>query len=309
MKEKKKSKVQRNPMSSKKVQLSYTIMLLPGFIWIFLFSIVPMFGVIMAFQDFSPNRGFFRSDWVGLENFEYLMRLSEAKKVLVNTLIIAGGKLILNLLIPITFAILLNECRNLKYKKLVQTIVYLPHFISWVILANIISNIFGYDGVVNALFGLFGAEPQVFLGNPELFRGILIGTDVWKEFGYGAVIYLAALTGIDPNLYEAAAIDGAGRWQLMRHITLPSLAPTIVLMCTLSLGNILNGGFDQVFNLYNASVYSTGDIIDTWVYRMGLVNIQYSLATCAGLLKSVVSLIMISVSYACAHKFADYKIF
>ena len=237
------------------------------------------------------------------------MRLSEAKKVLVNTLIIAGGKLILNLLIPITFAILLNECRNLKYKKLVQTIVYLPHFISWVILANIISNIFGYDGVVNALFGLFGAEPQVLLGNPELFRGILIGTDVWKEFGYGAVIYLAALTGIDPNLYEAAAIDGAGRWQLMRHITLPSLAPTIVLMCTLSLGNILNGGFDQVFNLYNASVYSTGDIIDTWVYRMGLVNIQYSLATCAGLLKSVVSLIMISVSYACAHKFADYKIF
>lgn len=309
MKEKKKSKVQRNPMSSKKVQLSYTIMLLPGFVWIFLFSIVPMFGVIMAFQDFSPNRGFFRSDWVGLENFEYLMRLSEAKKVLVNTLIIAGGKLILNLLIPITFAILLNECRNLKYKKLVQTIVYLPHFISWVILANIISNIFGYDGVVNALFGLFGAEPQVLLGNPELFRGILIGTDVWKEFGYGAVIYLAALTGIDPNLYEAAAIDGAGRWQLMRHITLPSLAPTIVLMCTLSLGNILNGGFDQVFNLYNASVYSTGDIIDTWVYRMGLVNIQYSLATCAGLLKSVVSLIMISVSYACAHKFADYKIF
>lgn len=306
---KEKSKVQRNPMSSKKVQLSYTIMLLPGFVWIFLFSIVPMFGVIMAFQDFSPNRGFFRSDWVGLENFEYLMRLSEAKKVLVNTLIIAGGKLILNLLIPITFAILLNECRNLKYKKLVQTIVYLPHFISWVILANIISNIFGYDGVVNALFGLFGAEPQVFLGNPELFRGILIGTDVWKEFGYGAVIYLAALTGIDPNLYEAAAIDGAGRWQLMRHITLPSLAPTIVLMCTLSLGNILNGGFDQVFNLYNASVYSTGDIIDTWVYRMGLVNIQYSLATCAGLLKSVVSLIMISVSYACAHKFADYKIF
>ena len=292
-------------MSSKKVQLSYTIMFLPGFIWIFLFSIVPMFGVIMAFQDFSPNRGFFRSDWVGLENFEYLMRLSEAKKVLVNTLIIAGGKLILNLLIPITFAILLNECRNLKYKKLVQTIVYLPHFISWVIL----SNIFGYDGVVNALFGLFGAEPQVLLGNPELFRGILIGTDVWKEFGYGAVIYLAALTGIDPNLYEAAAIDGAGRWQLMRHITLPSLAPTIVLMCTLSLGNILNGGFDQVFNLYNASVYSTGDIIDTWVYRMGLVNIQYSLATCAGLLKSVVSLIMISVSYACAHKFADYKIF
>lgn len=299
----------KNKLKKRSAQFHYTLMVLPGFAWIFLFSIVPMFGVIMAFQDFSPNRGFFRSEWVGMENFRYLARLTEVRKVLMNTLIIAGGKLILNLIIPIVFAILLNECRNLRFKKAVQTIVYLPHFISWVILANIMSNIFGYNGVVNTLFGVFGAERQVFLGNPDIFRGILIGTDVWKEFGYGAVIYLAALTGIDPNLYEAASIDGAGRWQLMRHITLPSLAPTIVLMCTLSLGNILNGGFDQVFNMYNASVYSTADIIDTWVYRMGLVNIQYSLASCAGLLKSVVSLIMISLSYGLARKFADYRIF
>ncbi len=291
------------------LQVHYWLMVLPGFVWIFLFSVVPMVGIIMAFEDFSPSRGWFGSEWVGLENFEYLWRLSDARRVLKNTLIIAGGKLFLNLVIPIVFAILLNEVVNLRFKKVVQTIVYLPHFISWVILANIMSNIFGYQGVVNAVLGMFGTEPVVFMGEPDIFRQLLIGTDVWKEFGYGAVIYLAALTSIDPNLYEAASIDGAGRWKLIRYITLPSLIPTVVLMGTLSLGSILNGGFDQVFNMYNASVYSTADIIDTWVYRIGLVNVQYSLASCAGLLKSVVSLVLISVSYLLAHKFADYRIF
>lgn len=291
------------------VQFHYYIMLFPGFLWLFLFSIIPMVGIVMAFQNFSPSKGWFGSEWVGLENFEYLWRLGNSRKVLANTLIIACGKIILNLFIPITFAILLNEVRNTKFKKTIQTIVYLPHFISWVILAKVLSNIFGFTGVVNTVLGLFGVEPSVILGNAGIFRQLLIGTDVWKEFGYGAVIYLAALTGIDPNLYESAAIDGAGRWKSIRYITLPSLVPTIVLMTTLSLGNILNGGFDQVFNLYNASVYSTADIIDTWVYRIGLVNLQYGLASCAGLLKSVVSLIMISVSYLLAHKFADYQIF
>lgn len=291
------------------LQVHYWLMVLPGFVWIFLFSVVPMVGIIMAFEDFSPSRGWFGSEWVGLENFEYLWRLSDARRVLKNTLIIAGGKLFLNLVIPIVFAILLNEVVNLRFKKVVQTIVYLPHFISWVILANIMSNIFGYQGVVNAVLGMFGTELVVFMGEPDIFRQLLIGTDVWKEFGYGAVIYLAALTSIDPNLYEAASIDGAGRWKLIRYITLPSLIPTVVLMGTLSLGSILNGGFDQVFNMYNASVYSTADIIDTWVYRIGLVNVQYSLASCAGLLKSVVSLVLISVSYLLAHKFADYRIF
>ena len=256
------------------LQVHYWLMVLPGFVWIFLFSVVPMVGIIMAFEDFSPSRGWFGSEWVGLENFEYLWRLSDARRVLKNTLIIAGGKLFLNLVIPIVFAILLNEVVNLRFKKVVQTIVYLPHFISWVILANIMSNIFGYQGVVNAVLGMFGTEPVVFMGEPDIFRQLLIGTDVWKEFGYGAVIYLAALTSIDPNLYEAASIDGAGRWKLIRYITLPSLIPTVVLMGTLSLGSILNGGFDQVFNMYNASVYSTADIIDTWVYRIGLVNVQ-----------------------------------
>mgnify|MGYP001215679360 FL=1 len=291
------------------VQVHYMLMVIPGFVWLILFSIVPMVGIVMAFQNFSPSKGWFGSEWVGWENFEYLWRLGDTRQVLANTLIIASGKIVLNLLVPIIFAVLLNEVRNVKFKKTVQTIVYLPHFISWVILASIMSNIFGYTGVVNLILGWFGVEPSVIMGNADTFRQLLIGTDVWKEFGYGAVIYLAALTGIDPNLYEAAAIDGAGRWKSIRHITLPSLIPTIVLMGTLSLGNILNGGFDQVFNMYNASVFSTADIIDTWVYRIGLVNMQYSLASCAGLLKSVVSLIMISASYLLARKFADYRIF
>ena len=179
------------------LQFHYWLMVIPGFVWIFLFSVVPMVGIIMAFEDFSPSRGWFGSEWVGLENFEYLWRLSDARRVLKNTLIIAGGKLVLNLVIPIIFAILLNEVANLRFKKTVQTIVYLPHFISWVILANIMSNIFGYQGVVNAVLGLFGTEPVVFMGEPDMFRQLLIGTDVWKEFGYGAVIYLAALTSID----------------------------------------------------------------------------------------------------------------
>jgi putative aldouronate transport system permease protein len=212
-------------------------------------------------------------------------------------------------LFPLFFALMLNEMRNLRYKKAVQTIVYLPHFLSWVILASIIINIFGYDGVINRFRSFWGNEPVVWMGESSIFRQLIIGTDVWKEFGYNAVIFLAALTGISPNLYEAAAIDGSSRFQSVFHITLPGLTPTIVLLTVLSLGNILNAGFDQVFNLYNAMVYSTGDILDTWVYRLGLVKLQFSLATTAGLLKSAVSFVLIAISYITAYKFADYKVF
>ena len=222
---------------------------------------------------------------------------------------IAIGKLILNIVVPLVFAILLNECKNVGYKKVVQTIVYLPHFISWVILANICMNIFGYFGIFNQITGLCGAEPKMWLNDPNLFQGFMIGTDVWKEFGYNAVIYLAALTGSSPNLYEAAAIDGASRWQSIKSITIPSLIPTVVLLATLDMGNVLNAGFDQVFNMYSAVTYSTGDIIDTYVYRIGITNMQYSLATAVGLFKSVVSFTLITVSYVLAYKFADYTIF
>lgn len=291
------------------LQVHYGIMILPGLLWLALFSIVPMYGIVMAFQDFNPGRGFFRSRWTGLENFKYLFMLGDSVQVIVNTLVIAVGKMVLNLLVPLVFALLLNEVRLRTFKKLVQTIVYLPHFISWVVLASVVLNIFGYQGVINSIAGFFGAEPKVWMTDASIFRQIVIGTEVWKEFGYNAVIFLAALTGINPNLYEAASIDGAGRLRSTWHVTLPGIASTIVVLGVLGLGNVLNAGFDQIYNLYNPLVYSTGDIIDTWVYRMGLINLQFSLATAAGLLKSAVSFVLIVSSYMAAYKFADYKVF
>ena len=292
------------------LQFHYMLMILPGFLWLFLFSMVPMYGIVMAFQDFNPARGFFGSRWIGLENFKYMFMLGDSVQVTLNTLIIAVGKMLLNLVFPLGFALLLNEIRDHSYKKAVQTIVYLPHFISWVILASVVLNIFGYQGVVNTVrTALFGSEPKVWMTDAAVFRPLVIGTEVWKEFGYNAVIFLAALTGINPNLYEAAAIDGAGRLRSTWHVTLPGIASTIVVVGVLGLGNVLNAGFDQIYNLYNPMVYSTGDIIDTWVYRIGLVNLQFSLATAAGLLKSLVSFGLIVSSYIMAYKFADYKVF
>lgn len=292
-----------------KDQATYYIMCLPGMVWLTLFSIVPMAGILMAFEDFKPKKGIFGSPFIGWENFEYLFSMKDARNVIQNTLIIAIAKIICNLIVPLTFALLLNEVRRLRFKKTVQTIVYLPHFLSWVILASVLSNIFGYDGIVNLVRGLFGLEKYVFLGDSGFFRWFVILSDVWKEFGYNAVIYMAALTAVSPTLYEAAAIDGAGRWKQTVHITLPALSTTVVLLTVLALGNVLNAGFDQVFNLYNPMVLSTVDILDTWVYRIGLTKLQFSLATAAGLFKSVVSFVLIVISYTLAYKFADYTIF
>ena len=284
-------------------------MLLPALVWLVTVSLVPMGGIVMAFQDFIPSLGIWRSDWVGLENFEYMFDLSDTWRILVNTFVIAFGKIVFHILVPLIFALMLNEIRSSAARKALQTIAYLPHFISWVILAGIMRDIFSRTGPVNQFFALFGAEPVIFWGKEDLFRGLIIGTDVWKEFGFNAVIYLAALTGIDMNLYEAAAIDGAGRWKRLIHVTLPGISSTVVLMMVLSMGNILNAGFDQVYNLYSPLVYATGDIIDTWVYRVGITDLQFSLATAVGMLKSLVGFIMLSASYAIAYKVSDYRIF
>lgn len=291
------------------LQKHYYLMLLPGMVWLIMFSIVPMFGIVMAFENYNPGQGIFGSEWVGLDNFTYMFQLNDSKSVIVNTVIIAVGKIVFNLVIPLIFAILLNELTNLRYKKLVQTVVYLPHFLSWVIMATIVIGIFGYYGVANTVVQMFGGAPKLFMADASIFRQLIIGTDVWKEFGYNAIIYLAALTGVNMNLYEAAAIDGANRWQVIWNITLPALSTTVVLLGVLSLGNVLNAGFDQVYNLYNPLVYSTGDILDTWVYRLGLQNLQFSLATAAGLFKSVISFLLIVISYRLAYKYADYTVF
>ncbi|AZS13503.1 ABC transporter permease [Paenibacillus lutimineralis] len=296
-------------MYSKKNIKHYWLMMAPGYIWLTLFSIVPMFGIVMAFQDFNPALGIFKSPWIGLENFSYMFSMDDITQVFINTIVIAVGKLIGNLIIPLIFAIMLHGLTIKKLVRPIQTLVYLPYFLSWVILGSIVLNIFGVDGPINSLLGVFGIEPIVFFGREDMFRPLVIGSDIWKGFGYNAVIYLAALTSIDPSLHEAAAIDGASRFKRLIHITLPGIKTTVILLAILSLGNVLNAGFDQIYNLYNPLVYSTGDIIDTWVYRAGLVELQFSLATAVGLLKSVVSFVLIVTSYALADKFTGYKIF
>ncbi|WP_309118176.1 ABC transporter permease subunit [Paenibacillus sp.] len=296
-------------MKTRAFEKHYYLMLLPGLIWLVLFNMVPMVGIVMAFQDFNPGLGIFGSEWIGLENFEFMFLLGDSKTVLYNTVFIAVLKIAGNLLVPLVFALMLNELRLQVVKRWVQTVVYLPHFLSWVILSGILLDVFALKGPVNQLLSAFGVEPILFFARAELFPYIIVGSDVWKEFGFNTIIYLAALTAINPSLYEAAAMDGARRLQRLWHVTLPGISTTVVLLAVLSLGNVLNAGFDQVFNLYNPLVYSTGDIIDTWVYRAGLVNLQFSLATAMGLLKSVVSFVLIVISYGLASKFANYRIF
>ena len=210
----------------------------------------------------------------------------------------------------IVFALLLNEIKGRRFKKVVQTIVYLPYFMSWVILGGIFRDMLSPgEGIINQIITAFGGKSIFFLGDNRYFRGTMIVTDIWKNFGYGAIVYLAAILGIDTQLYEAAQIDGANRWQQTWHVTLPGMKMIIVLMMVLSLGNVLNAGFDQIFNMYSTSVYQTGDIIDTFVYRLGLLDAQYGPATAVGLFKSVISTLFISISYFLAYKLADYRIF
>lgn len=296
-------------MYSKKNARYYHGMMAPGVLFLLVFSIVPMGGIVMAFQNFVPPKGIFGSKFIGLDNFRRLFLLPDFWQILQNTLIIAISKIVLGTLVAILFAILLNECRGTTYKRIIQTAVYLPHFLSWVILAVMFSNIFSFTGVVNQMVTALGGEPSMFLISNTWFRPILIGTDIWKEFGYNAVIYVAAMTGIDPTLYEAGDMDGANRWQKILHITIPGILPTIILMTTLNMGQVLNAGFDQVYNLYSPLVYRTGDIIDTFVYRTGLENIQYSFATAVGLFKSVISFGLLASAYKLADKFCGYRIF
>ena len=302
------------PVSQKKRKMGNEemflhLMILPGMIMLAIFVFVPLFGSLMAFENYIPAKGIFGSKWVGLENFKFLFSLPDSKQVFMNTLIIAFAKLILNIIIPVTFAILLNEISAKLFKRTFQTIVYLPHFLSWVVLATVVTNMFSLSGPFNAVITALGGDPIQFMSDNSWFRKVIIGTDVWKEFGYNSVVYLAALTGISPDFYEAASIDGANRFKQILHITVPALLPTIILMTALNLGNILNAGFDQIFNLYNPLVYETADIIDTYVYRIGMVERQYSIGAAVGLLKSAISFILILGANKCAKKATGSGIF
>ena len=294
-----------------KRELPLYIMLIPAVVLVFIFSYGSMAGIVIAFEKFKPAMGLFgKQQWVGLKNFETLFAMPNMFPIIRNTIVIALGKMVGGIIVPVLFALMLNEVGHTGSKRLFQTMVYLPNFLSWVILSGILLDVLSPSGgVVNILLGVFGVEPIFFLGNAKVFPGTMIVTEIWRSFGFGSVIYLAAITGIDPALYEAAKIDGANRLKQTWHVTLPGMTSIIILMTVLSLGNILNGGFDQIYNMYSPVVYSTGDILDTFVYRLGIQQAQYSLSTAAGLFKSVVSLVFIVTSYYLADKFAGYKVF
>jgi putative aldouronate transport system permease protein len=285
-------------------------MLVPGIVLVLIFSYIPMAGIMMAFQKYVPNKGLFGSPFIGLKNFQLLMDYPDIGRIFFNTVYIAVMKIVAGMIVPVTVAILLNELRKEWVKRTFQTLVYLPHFLSWVLLSGILIDVLSpSSGILNQVLGLFGIDPVFFLGDNKWFPYVMVISDVWKEFGFGTIVYLAALTGINPSLYEAAEIDGAGRFKQTLHVTLPGMLPIIVLMFTLSIGNVLNAGFDQIFNLYSPPVYESADIIDTFVYRMGIEQAQFGFATAVGLLKSVISFIFVSMSYILAYRVANYRIF
>ncbi len=291
--------------------LSLYIMLLPATIVLIIFAYLPLMGIVIAFQDFIPARGFFGiQKWVGLDNFKYIFTMPDTMQVIFNTVYIASFKLFFGLILAVAIAILLNEIRNKTFKKTIQTIIYMPHFLSWVLLSGIFIELLSPStGLINKFIELFGFKPIFFLGDKHWFPITMIITDIWKELGFATIIYLAAITSIDTQLYEAATVDGAGKWKQIWHVTLPGMRMIIVLMSLLSIGNVLNAGFDQIVNMYNAQVYETGDILDTLVYRLGLIDGQFSAATAVGLFKSGVSAVLIGTFYYLSYKFADYRIF
>lgn len=292
-----------------KRQLPLHLMLLPALIVTAIYAYGPMVGLLMAFQKYVPSKGLLGSEWVGLENFRRLFTMDDSWQLVYNTFVISIMKAVLNQFVPIVLALLLNEIVNKRAKRAVQTILYIPYFLSWVILGGVLRDFLSQNGYVNQILKTLNIKPMLFLGDKNIFRYTLVFTDLWQNAGFGTIVFLAAITNVNPVLYEAATIDGANRFRLGWNITLPAMRPIIILTTTLALGNIFNAGFDQVFMLYNAAVMETGDIIDTFVYRMGLINQQYSLATAVGLLKSLVSITLISFSYYLAYRFSNYRIF
>ena len=277
--------------------LGLYVMLLPGLIYILVFKYLPMYGITIAFQDFNIFnifKGVMGSEWVGMANFEKMFSDPEFYQVFMNTLIISISKLVVLFPLPIVAALMINEIHTAWFKKTTQTIIYLPHFISWVIVAGIFTSLLSpSSGLVNMLITALGGEPVSFMMSNDWFRKVLVFSDGWKETGYGAVVYIAAIAGVDQQLYEAARVDGAGRLRTIWSITLPSIATTIVLMLILRLGSILEAGTEQILAMYNPTVYQTGDVIGTYVYRMGLGQQQYSMTTAVGLFNSVVGFILV----------------
>ena len=284
------------------------LMLLPGVIALILFSYVPMGGILIAFKDYKFMKGIFGSEWVGMQHFVTLFTQQNFGRVIYNTVYISFFKLIFGFPTPVILALLLNELRSQKFKNIIQTLTYLPHFFSWVVLAGIFKMVFSNVGPVNTILGAVGIKRHLdFFGNGGLFRGLVIGSAVWQGAGWGAIIYLAALSGVDESLYEAAYIDGAGRLKQTWYISIPCIVPTILTVFILNLGNILNAGYDQIYNMYNPTVYEVSDIVDTYVMR-ALKSMDYGAGTAAELFKSVISFVMVMLSNKLVNKASDNEL-
>lgn len=283
------------------------ILLIPGMLYILVFRYIPMYGVVIAFKEFDLVKGIWKSPWVGIENFRYIFSFPDFYKVLKNSILMSAYRLVWGFPAPVILALMLNEVRNMKYKKLVQTVVYLPHFISWVVIAGIIYNFLSpTDGLFNyILVQVFGGDTVAFLQQPRYFRSIIVISDIWKEAGWGTLIYLASMASIDSEIYEAATIDGASRMQRIWNITIPGIMNTVVVLLILRMGSVLRNGFEQIFLLYNPLVYDVADVFETFTYRIGLIDGRFSFATAVGIFQSVVGLILIYATNRIAKKYGE----
>ena len=285
------------------------LMLLPGIVYYIVFRYGPIYGLVIAFKNFRVLEGITGSPWVGLANFQTLFDSPLFIRALRNTFVISMLKLVIGFPMPIILALMLNEVRHSGYKRVIQTLSYLPHFLSWVIIyAILLALLAPARGLVNQTITSFGGEAIPFLTNPRWFLGVIITSDIWKEIGWGAIIYLAALTSISPELYEAASIDGASRLQKVLYISLPGIMPVILLMFILRMGYILDAGFDQIYILYNPLVYESADIVDTWVFRNGIEEFRFALSTAASVFKSVFGLILLLLANRLARRFSGQGI-
>ncbi|WP_240414140.1 ABC transporter permease [Paenibacillus periandrae] len=298
---------------SKRFRFKYVdlyLMVLPGLLFLIIFKYVPMYGVVIAFKDYNLIQGVMNSKWVGLQYFRELFLFDEFPRVVRNTLYISLMKLIVGFPAPILLALLLNELRLVRFKRAVQTVTYLPHFISWVVIGGIAVDLLSPNsGIVNKALEVLGLQPVFFLSDERLFRWILVYSDVWKEAGWGAIIYLAALIGINEELFQAATVDGAGRLRQIWHVSLPGIRSTIIVLLLLRLGHVLDAGFEQVLVMYNPVVYDVADIIDTYVFRVGLGTMQFGLTTAAGLFKSVIGCVLLLLANYLARKMGEEGVF
>lgn len=288
----------------------FYLMLLPAMIFIVVYKYFPMYGVIIAFKDFNIMKGIMGSPWAGLQYFRELFLFDEFPRVVYNTIIISFMKLVFGFPAPIIIALLLNELVLRRFKRVVQTLTYIPHFISWVVVGGIAIDLLSpSSGIVNKAIQLFGFEPIFFMSDEGLFRWILVFSDIWKEAGWGAIIYLAALLGINDELFQAARVDGASRWRQIWHVSLPCIRSTIIILLLLRIGHVFDAGFEQILVMYNTTVYEVADIIDTYVFRVGLGQMQFSLTTAAGLFKSAIGCGLLLIANGIARRMGEEGIF